>query len=244
MPGLYNIITRAPGTLISALIYNFDHQKHVDGRTATLVQSYSTALSQMNLTEDPFPSGSESLAASLAGELARLRFVIAALKSSLSGGAMVNWYDPMIGPGFATIGARVVRATAISIPNVTQTILNFTGNTADFNSGVWSVVNPTRFTAPVTGKYFAACGVLWNAASGSGRRDIRIGVNGVFSAQTARTDTVAATAHTQHQAMVGILNLVATNYVEFAAFQDSGVTMQLTGESRQSIVGGLVFLGS
>ena len=63
MAGLYEIHTRAPGTLITALIYNSDHQNHVDGPTADLMQSLGSSVSQMNLIEKIFieagPAGAE-----------------------------------------------------------------------------------------------------------------------------------------------------------------------------------------
>jgi hypothetical protein len=241
MPGLYQHTTRAPGTLITALVYNFDHQVQVDSRTATIVQSYGTSLSQLNITEDPFPSGVESLASSLAGEVARLRFDIAALKTSLNGGVPVNWYDSNNAPGFATIGARVVRAAAFSVPNNSGTTINFTGNTADFNSGVWSVVNPTRFTAPATGLYFAAGAVVWDNSRPLGRRQLTI--SGADAGQQI-TNTTAATAISQHQAITGLMKMTAGDFIEFSLFQDSGFGITVVGNSSQSIVGSLVFLGS
>jgi len=243
MPGLYSIVTRAPGTLITALIYNFDHQVHVNGRTATLVQSLGTGLSQLNLTEDPFPSSVESLAPSLAGEVTRLRFDIAALKTSLNGGVAVNWYDPIPAPGFATIGARVQRTAAFSVPNAFGTSINFTGNVADFNSGVWSGANPTRFTATATGKYYAACSVLWNTATG-GRRQLSISATGVGVAGQVHTNTLTALNRQQYQTLQGLMSLTAGDYIEFRAFQDSGGAVNLIGDQLQSIVGSLVFWGS
>jgi hypothetical protein len=241
MPGLYSHTTRAPGTLITALIYNFDHQVQVDSRTATIVQSYGTSISQFNITEDPIPFGVESLPSSLAGEVARLRFDIAALKTALNGGVPVNWYDPNAAPGFATIGARVVRAAAFAVPNAVGTPIDFTGNTADFNSGVWSAANPTRFTAPNTGLYFAAAGVVWDASQPSGRRQLTI--SGVDAGQQI-TNTTAATAIQQHQAITGLMKMVAGDFIEFRLFQDSGFAMTVIGSTKQSIVGSLVFLGS
>lgn len=247
MPGLYTITTRAPGTIITALIYNHDHQVHVDGRTATKMQSYGASVAQFNLTEDPFPGSVESLPTTLAGELSRLRFDIAAMASSLSGGVAVNWYVSLAAPGFATIGARIRQNTGIAVPNNTPTVLNFTNNDVDFNSGVWNIANPTRFTAPHTGKYFAAASLLWSGVAGAlaKRRQVRIGVNGSFTNQAART-AITQPNEDQNQTLTGLLNLAATDYVEFQVFQDSGSTAFLAVDTNgiQSIVGALVFLGS
>jgi hypothetical protein len=248
MAGLYPIATRAPGTLITALIYNTDHQAHVDGRAAALMQSYGTTRAQMNLTEDPYPSNVESLPTTLAGEIARLRFVIAELKASVNGGVALNWYDTIAAPGFETIGARVARASSLSVSSGSPTVIDFTGATADFNSGVWEgVTHPTRFTAPYAGKYFAAASVLWEGINSGGRskRQLQIGVNGTFSSQAVKSNIIKTGQ--QRQTVSGLLKLAANDYVEFSAYQDSGSTIHLLGSGSplaESIAGALVFLGT
>jgi hypothetical protein len=249
MPGLYTITTRAAGTIITALIYNHDHQVHVDGRTATKMQSYGSSVTQLNVTEDPFPGGVESLPATLAGELSRLRFDIAAMASALSGGVAVNWYASLVAPGFATIGARVIRSSSVGIPANTPTIISFLNASADFNSGVWVNGAPTRFTAPNTGKYFAACSVTWAATVSAGlskRRQLQIGVNGSFTNAPTKT-AVTLPQEQQRQTITGLLNLTAADFVEFRAFQDSGdnpLNIIADVPPSASIVGALVFLGS
>src|SRR5262249_2677700 len=151
MPGLYTIATRAPGTLVTALIYNHDHQVHVDGRTATLMSGYS----DVNATFAP-PSGSDSrpIPITLANHSGTLRFNIPALKQLFNHSA--SWFTPMASPGFPSIGARVIRSTSFSIPNNSATAIDFTGSTAEFNSGTtWVSGSPTRFTASNSGLYYA-----------------------------------------------------------------------------------------
>jgi hypothetical protein len=251
MPGLYSVVSRAPGTLITALIYNSDHQAHVDGRSAMLMQSNGASLSQFNLQESPFGADgtTENLPLSLAGELTRLRFVIAAIKTALSGGVPTVWWMPIPAPGFATIGARVARPTNISVPNNTLTTISFAGaTTADFNSGVWEgVVHPTRFTAPVKGLYYVAAGVLWDlvtpgGTAPGGRRQLQVGVNGTFN-QQIKTNTTT-TGKQQWQTVTGLQKLSANDYVEFAGFQDSGGSLNLITAPPESIFGALVFFGS
>lgn len=246
MAGLYTISTRAPGTLITALIYNADHQAHVDGRTAAFMQSYATTVNQMNLTEDPFPSGAERLASTFAGEIARIRFEIAAIEQLLSGGVLGTWYDPMVAPGFATIGARVTRTATNTIPTATPTALTFASSTADFNSGVWFSGSPTRFTAPSDGKYYASCSVLWDIGVGVSPtlRRLNIGVNGTFN-QAVISNTLIGGLQ-QRQTVSGVVKLLATDYVQFSAYQDTGADVDIIGDTPtgQSIVGCLVFVGS
>ena len=83
MPGNYTITSRADGLVLTAAIYNADHQNHVDNQTPAGTDDYSVNLTQMLLTTDPGETGSESLASSLAGEIERLRFSIAEIKGVL-----------------------------------------------------------------------------------------------------------------------------------------------------------------
>lgn len=244
MPGLYVVIDRAPGTLITELIYNGDHQNHVDGRAAEFMAGYGVSSSQFQLVEDPFPGSVEAIPASLSGEITRIRFVLAQIISQITGGASANWYDAIVAPGIATIGARIVRDTDITIPNNFGTVISFSGGAEDFNSGVYDdMAQPTRFTAPIAGKYLAFCGVEWQAASG-GRRQIQIGVNGLFSAQAVISNKVIGSSQVQTQALTGIVNLLANDYVQFSAFQNSGAPLNIVGDAPRSIFGGMVFMGS
>jgi hypothetical protein len=246
MPGLYSIATRAPGTIVTALVYNADHQAHVDGRTAVFMGGHSGSLSQMQLVSNPFPTGVENQAVSLAVEIEQLRFEIALLLGYLSGGDPVSpWYAAPAAVALPTIGARVQVLTSQSIPDSVATTITFAGNTADFNSGIWVGGNPTRFTAPSTGKYYAFCSVLWDGTPLVGVRQLRIGVNGVFSSQPFLTNTLFTSSTTQqHQALTGFMQLNATDFVEFQAFQGSGTAVPLIGSAKESIVGGLMFMGS
>lgn len=87
MPGLYSIINRISGELITATKYNQDHQNHVDNQTPQMTDDYSSSIGQMQAQSSPGGLGSEVLATSLAGELERLRFAIAALKGT------TYWYE-------------------------------------------------------------------------------------------------------------------------------------------------------
>lgn len=91
MPGTggYGITTRATGTVLTATIYNTDHQNHVDNQDAQHSGGYSSNVSQMQTATDPGLPGTESLATSIAGELERLRAVI----SRLHGGTY--WYSQL-----------------------------------------------------------------------------------------------------------------------------------------------------
>lgn len=77
MPALYTITTRASGTILTAAIYNADHQNHVNNGDAAHLGAFSANTSQMRTQTSPGDVGSESLALSIADELARIRYMIA-----------------------------------------------------------------------------------------------------------------------------------------------------------------------
>lgn len=87
MPALYSHTTRATGTVLTATIYNGDHQNHIDNGVPGQLDDYSNTVGQMQTATDPGGVGTESLATSLAGELERIRFVL----KQLSQGA--QWYS-------------------------------------------------------------------------------------------------------------------------------------------------------
>ena len=62
--------------MLTASIYNSDHTNHVTNLNPTMTGAYSDNVAQMQANTDPGGVGSESLAASLAGEIERLRFAI------------------------------------------------------------------------------------------------------------------------------------------------------------------------
>ena len=74
--GLYSHTTRATGTILTALIYNGDHNNHITNQNPSMTGAYSDNVAQMQAQTSPGGLGSEVLAASLAGEIEALRFVI------------------------------------------------------------------------------------------------------------------------------------------------------------------------
>lgn len=73
MAALYSHTTRAAGTILTANIYNSDHQNHIDNGIPDQFDDYSASVAQMQSTADPGEVGTESQATTLAGELERLR---------------------------------------------------------------------------------------------------------------------------------------------------------------------------
>src|SRR3972149_4893415 len=89
MAGLWSHTTRATGLVLTAAIYNADHQNHIDNGIPAQHDDYSTNAAQMQSTTDPYPAGAESLATSTAGELERIRYVLKQITNR------AQWYiDP------------------------------------------------------------------------------------------------------------------------------------------------------
>jgi hypothetical protein len=76
MGGLYTHTTRAVGTIVTANIWNSDHQNHIDNQTPQMTDDYSATAAQMQTAADPYPAAVASQATSLAGELERLRYIL------------------------------------------------------------------------------------------------------------------------------------------------------------------------
>lgn len=87
MSALYSHTTRATGLVLTAAIYNADHQNHIDNGVPAQLDDYSVSTTQMRSTTDPGESGSESLATTLAGEIERIRFAIKECKGT------TYWYE-------------------------------------------------------------------------------------------------------------------------------------------------------
>lgn len=88
MAALYSHTTRATGTILTAAIYNADHQNHINNGIPSQFDDYSSDASEMRSQTDPGEQGNELLATTLGGELERLRFVIAESNGTL------YWYEP------------------------------------------------------------------------------------------------------------------------------------------------------
>lgn len=87
----YSHITRSNGTILTASIYNTDHQNHIDNNIPTSADDYSSTVAQMQTVTDPGELSSESLATTLAGELERIRFAIKEMKGT------AQWYQTAAG---------------------------------------------------------------------------------------------------------------------------------------------------
>ena len=87
MPGNYSHTTRASGSILTASIYNGDHEAHVTNSTPTGLDDLSVNTAAMRDETDPGEVGSESVATSLADELKRMRYAIREMKGTQ------YWYE-------------------------------------------------------------------------------------------------------------------------------------------------------
>ena len=85
--GLYSHTTRGTGTVLTAAIYNSDHVNHITNQNPSMTGGLADNVLEYQSKTDPGGLGSESLPASMAGELERLRFVIARLLG------LTHWYE-------------------------------------------------------------------------------------------------------------------------------------------------------
>ena len=132
--GNYSITTRATGTVLTATIYNADHQNHVNNQNPQGTGAYSDTVGQMQITRSPGGIGSESLASSLADEIASLRYMI----QQITGQA--QWYAPSPYP--------------FQVPTVVNKSANYTvvaGDTASYLNATATL----NFTLPSLGSIAA-----------------------------------------------------------------------------------------
>lgn len=87
MGALYTHTNRGAIVLTPA-IYNADHQNHIDNGDAAHLGGFSANVTQMQSVTDPGALGSESLAASIADEIGRIRFALARIV-----GGSKKWYE-------------------------------------------------------------------------------------------------------------------------------------------------------
>lgn len=85
--GLYSHTTRAIGTVLTAAIYNSDHQNHITNLNPTMSGGYQDSVGQKQALSDPGGLGSEVLAGNLAAELEQIRFSIKRIQGT------AHWYQ-------------------------------------------------------------------------------------------------------------------------------------------------------
>jgi hypothetical protein len=131
----------------------------------------------------------------------------------------LKWAAPS---GASFVGAKVTRSTTQSMANDTWTIISF--DTEEFDTdNYYSSGAPTKFTIPSGkgGKYLITAVGYFNNASTSGSRLVKFTKNGNEYGPGYGTWMPAATTRT-HALLNTVVALVATDYIEFNMYQNSG----------------------
>lgn len=139
------------------------------------------------------------------------------------------------------IAPTATRATTQSISSSTWTSISFSSVDADDYLS-WSASNPTRLTAPTSGRYMAI-GSASFANDTSGYRGIRIQKSGstVISADSSSPPPLGSTIETFLNVTCNALTMTTSDYLELQVLQTT-VGALSTGTLAPSL--SLIYLGS
>lgn len=133
----------------------------------------------------------------------------------------------------AFAGARVTNTAVQSLTTATWTSLTFDTERFDTDAFHSTATNTSRITIPAgKGGTYMIGGIVGFAGSGVGTRNVRLYLN-----NTTRIADIGhpphATAAAQRFGLTTIYDLVATDYVELQAYQDTGAALNTatTGEA-------------
>jgi len=107
-----------------------------------------------------------------------------------------------------------------SIPSNSATVLSF--DVADINTdGMYSAGQPTRLTAPITGKYICSAGVSFDSSASGTTRAVWFAKNGATT--YTELDVAPRTSGPQNMGITSpVLSLNATDYIQVLVYQDTG----------------------
>jgi hypothetical protein len=123
----------------------------------------------------------------------------------------------MIAGADRTLAPVAYRTSALTITKDTNTYVSFQADNSD-GYGCWTVGDPTKLTAPVTGRYIATASVLWEGQNG--------GYCAVFiekgTQEIARTDgTLSTKEHGFHMNVSSVpITLTKGDYVRMGVHHD------------------------
>jgi hypothetical protein len=138
-----------------------------------------------------------------------------------------------VGPA-AFVGAHVNNSANQSITNNTDTVVAFDQEVFDSDAFHDPVTNNTRLTIP-SGKdgYYLIGTTVAFASNATGIRRLQVYKNGVATAVAANTQGAVSGSETRLNASM-LLSLVATDYLEVWALQNSGGALNLVGNTAYS----------
>ena len=123
----------------------------------------------------------------------------------------------MIAGADRTLAPVAYRTSALTITKDTNTYVSFQADNSD-GYGCWTVGDPTKLTAPVTGRYIATASVLWEGQNS--------GYCAVFiekgTQEIARTDgTLSTKEHGFHMSVSSVpITLTKGDYVRMGVHHD------------------------
>lgn len=149
----------------------------------------------------------------------------------------------MIAGADRTLAPTASRSTAQTITTSTQTKVEF--DTVDSDGwNCWDLSpNPTRLTAPLTGRYIITGNVAFEA-SASGHRAINILKNNTLELARSDFNPVSNSIDTHSTVTCHAVSLTKGDYVELRVWQNSGSDLDImdTGDHNPKL--SLIYLGS
>jgi hypothetical protein len=140
---------------------------------------------------------------------------------------LVNGLLKVAGKSLTSPPAARVKMTAVqSVPDLTQTVINWNAEDYDNASMHDNVTNNGRLTAPVAGVYAIKCHLAF-AASATGFRDMRFRLNG--TTEFAWTAVGPPSGGNAVLALATDYSLAAGDYVEVRAYHNIGAANNVGG---------------
>jgi hypothetical protein len=142
-----------------------------------------------------------------------------------------------------TLAPTASRSTSQTITTSTHTKIIF--DTVDSDGwNCWDVSpNPTRLTAPLTGRYIITGNVAFEAAS-SGHRAINILKNNTLELARSDFNPVSNSIDTHSTVTCHAVSLTKGDYVELRVWQNSGSDLDILDSGDHSPRFSLIYLGS
>lgn len=132
----------------------------------------------------------------------------------------------IIGPGVIKYPFTSVLGLATTINNGVTVSIPFFGLIASTPPAIWSAVNPSRFTAPLAGKYLFNFSINTNPTDAQVNSNVAMtyAVNGAFALESSTTQASVITTARNYQKTF-IVTLAAGDYLEIRLTNNSGVAI-------------------
>lgn len=257
------IKTWVSGETLTASDLNAEFNNILNNLTPAGVDDYSSSVSEMRSTADPYPGAAESQATALSGEIERLRYQVLQIKKAVQTG-QTYWYEDL-----PTEGVFTIAGSSVGINDTTPSAsLDITGSLSvsgdvNFNSAFvvayasatqsgdgispflmkfgtetrdyLNEYNASTFTATNAGNYYVSVSARVLATSGSNQLyDIRIYVNGVEWKRQSWSYTASTSAPSLH--IEDVLVLSANDTVSIWGGISLGAAEVSSGDRETSLI--------